>query len=314
MKRVLAALLVAAVGCSVGFGLGAERAGDATVIAQDKPAQPEKIKNIDAHLKADKAYQEAALAGRLGIVAQLLKDKKIDWSQARGVQMRELLAHARAGEMAPESNLVKLVQWLGAESKNYKGEIRTACGNTGALDALIETYGAQRLYRDETFLTGDAIGKLGRIKELWEARELDQGQTYELTAMYIYEYLAQAGGDIDKQIELFGKLTKAKCLDWAGSAGVHDALLTRGLETKSDLDTIEKKLAWISARTDNSNGELSWMIVQRRRIMLFMQALDTEMAGLGLDERAAKIDDYLKKKLLSNSEASDLKAAYCEIK
>ncbi|MCA8916954.1 MAG: hypothetical protein KDB90_16310 [Planctomycetes bacterium] len=311
MKRMLIAIL--AVACA---GLGGllinGHDSQPVVIAQD--AQPEKIKNIEAHLKADEAYQKADLAGRLGIIAEMLKAKTIDWSQARGTQMREMMTYARAHEMDPDKNLVALVTWLGAESKDYKGAIRTASNNTGALAALIETYGAQRLYKDETFLKGDSQAKLARIKELWEARELDQGQCYELTAMYIYEHLAPANGDIDKQIKMFGELNRAKCMDWAGSASVHDALLTRALETKKDLDTVEKKLAWIGERTSNKDGDLSWMVVGRRRLTLFMHVLDGTMSGLGMEERAAKIDEYQKKDLISSSDASDLNATYCERK
>ncbi|MCB9893026.1 MAG: hypothetical protein H6839_01090 [Planctomycetes bacterium] len=310
MKRMLIA--VVAVACAgLGGFLFQGHDQPAVVVAQDAP---EKIKNIEAHLKADEAYQKADLTGRLEIVAALLKDKRIDWSQARGTQMREMLGYARGHEMNPDTNLVALVTWLGKESKDYKGAIRTATNNTGSLSALIETYGAQRLYKDETFTKGDAQVKLGRIKELWEARELDQSQCYELTAMYIYEYLAPANGDIDKQIEMFGKLTRAKCMDWAGSAGVHDALLTRALETKKDLDTVDKKLAWIAAHTDTKDGDLSWMIVGRRRSTLFMHVLDGPMSALSLEERTAKIDEYQKNNLISSSDAADLKATYCETK
>lgn len=312
MNRIKLAVLVAAIAVVAGLA-GAYLTPRTTVAAQDK-AQPEKISNIDAHLKADKDYQKADLAGRLGTVAQLLKDKRISWPQARGAQMREILADARANERDPASDLVPFVQWLGAELKNYKGDIRTACSGTGSLEALIETHGARRLYTDKTFLEGDAIAKLGRIKELWDARELAQGQCYELTAMYIYEYLAPAAGDIDKQIEMFGKLTRAKCMDWAGSAGVHDALLTRALEEKKDLDSVEKKLAWIGAHAEGDDADLSWMVVGRRRLTLFMHVLDATMAGLSTEERAAKIDEYKEKKLLGSTDASDLKATYCETK
>ena len=309
MKRLLIAVL--AVACAgVGGFLVADHNTSNVAIAQDAPV--EKIKNIDAHLKADKDYQAADFVTRLNIVSEMLKAKKIDWNQARGAHMREVLANARANERDPSKNLVAFVQWAGAELKNYKGDIRKACGSSGGLDSLMETYGAQRLYKDETFIKGDSIAKLARIKELWEARELAQGQCYELTAMYIYEYLADAKGDIDKQIEMFGKLSAANCMDWAGSAGVHDALLTRALETKADLDTVEKKLEWIGKHTDNKTGELSWMVVSRRRSTLFMHAMDSSMAGLSLEERVAKIDDYKEKGLLGSSDANDLKAAYCE--
>ncbi|MEZ5991540.1 MAG: hypothetical protein R3E76_04230 [Planctomycetota bacterium] len=311
MKRVIAAVLVGAVVGVAGFGLGSDRSTHDVVVAQDKP---EKISNLDAHLQGDANYVKGSLLERLQISAQLYEDKKCDYNQARGIQMRDLLAHARANEMDPATKLVAFVQWLGAENANYKGDMRKACSRTGSLDALIETYGAQRLWRDEAFSKGNAQAKLARVKELWEARELDQGQCYDLTRMYIYEHLAPAGADVDKQLELFGQLVKAKCLDWAGSAGAHEALLTRALEEKKDLDTAEKKLAWINEHTDSKNGEISWMIVGNRRLTLFMQAMDLEMSKLNEEERAAKIKEWQDKKLLDSSSARDIIAAYCSVK
>ncbi|MCA8911768.1 MAG: hypothetical protein KDB82_08685 [Planctomycetes bacterium] len=311
MKRVIAAVIVGAVVGVTGLGIALMRTTETTVVAQDKP---EKINNLDEHLQGDANYVKGSLTERLQIVAQLYADKKCDYGQARGIQMRDLLAHARTHEMDPASKLVAFVQWLGKERADYKGDMYKACSRTGAIDALMETYGAQRLYRDEAFLKGNNQAKLARIKELWEARELDQSQAYDLTRMYIYRHLAPAGDDIDKQIELFGQLVKADCLDWAGAAGVHEALLTRALEEKKDLDTVEKKLAWINEHTDSKSGEISWMVVNNRRSALFMHAMDAEMAKLDYEKRAEKIQEWKEKKLLDTSSARDLTAAYCAMK
>jgi hypothetical protein len=308
MKRVIAAVIVGIAVGIAGFGIGLEQGATTTVAAQDKP---EKINNLDKHVHEDANYVKGSLVERLKIVAGLLKDKKCDYDQARGVQMRELLGHARSHEMDPATKLVAFVQWLGSESKNYKSEIHKACSRTGAISALIETYGAQRLYGDEAFLKGDDKAKLVRLKELGDARQLDQSQFYELTRMYIYRFLAPAGDDVDKQLALFGELVKSKSVDWVGAAGVHRALLTKALGEKKDLDTAEKKLAWISKHTDSKTGELSWMVVGNRRTTLFMQALDVEMAKLNYEERAAKIKEWEEKKLLDTFSARDLLAAYC---
>lgn len=308
MNRMLAAILLA-LGVGVcGFLLGNHSPTE--TVAQDK-TKPEKITNLETHLAADEAYQAADFTGRLTIVADLQKAQRLDWGMARGFQMRLILAHARAHEMDPETALVPFVQWLGAQLKDWKGEIYKACGGTGSLGALIEIYGARRLYRDEAFLKGDAEAKLRRIKELWDARELDQGQCYDLTRLYAYEHLSSANGDIDKQIEMLGKLEKAKCMDWAGASSVHEALLTRALDEKKDLDTVEKKLAWLVKVTDNQNGDISWMIVGNRRTTLFMHAMDKQMAELDAAARKAKITEWKEKGLLTSSDERDLEAAYC---
>ena len=309
MKRVIVALLVGALVGAVGFGLVHE--SESVVVAQEKV---EIINNLDEHLAADEAYKKGTLLERLKISGDLYVAKRAQYNQVRGVQIREILAHARANKMDPSTNLVEFVQWLGAALKDYKGAMREATSRTGSMEALIEIYGAQRLYRDETFKTGNAQVKLGIIKAFWEARELDQSQCYDLTRMYIYEHLAPAGNDLDKQVELFGQLVKADCLDWAGSAGAHKALLTRVLEEKKELDTVEKKLEWIATHTESKGGSISWMVVGNRRTTLFMHAMDAEMTGLNHEERAAKIKEWQDKKLLDSSSASDLRAAYCGLK
>lgn len=309
MKRVIVALLVGALVGAVGFGLMHD--SESVVVAQEKV---EIINNLDEHLAADEAYKKGALLERLKVSGDLYVAKRAQYNQVRGVQIREILAHARANKMDPSTNLVEFVQWLGAALKDYKGAMREATSRTGSMEALIEIYGAQRLYADAGFKAGNAQVKLGIIKKFWEARELDQGQCYDLTRMYIYEHLAPAGNDLDKQVELFGQLVQADCLDWAGSAGAHKALLTRVLEEKKELDTVEKKLEWIAKHTESKTGSISWMVVGNRRVTLFMHAMDTEMAGLNHEQRAAKIKEWQDKKLLDNSAASDLRAAYCGLK
>ncbi|MBZ0137015.1 MAG: hypothetical protein K8I27_11645 [Planctomycetes bacterium] len=309
MKRFVAAALFAlGIGLS-GFWLGQNDAPE--VAAQDKPAKPAKIANLEAYLNADEAYKAADLAGRCAIIEELKKEQKTDWTTARGMQMRLLLVHARANEMDPATNLVAFVQWIGAHTKDWKDPLSKACSGTGSLNALLETYGAQRLYRDETFLKGDSEAKLRRIKELWEARELDQSQCYDLTRMYIYAHLAAADGDINKELELFGKLHRAECTDWAGASSVHEALMTRALEEKKELDTVEKKLAWLAKAADNNTGDLSWMTVSNRRLTLFMHAMDKEMGGLDSAARKAKIAEWKEKGLLAGSDASNLESTYC---
>ena len=308
MKRVFAALLLASGVGLCGFWLGHQ--GAPQVSAQDKTETPEKITNIENHLAKDEVYQAADLAGRLAIVAELQQSQRLEWGMARGYQIRLILDHARGNEMDPQTKLVPFVQWLGARLKDWQGDINKACGSTGSLRALVEIYGARRLYTDETFLNGDAEAKLRRIKELWEARELEQGQCYDLTRMYAYEHLSAANGDIDKQIAMFGKLDEAECMDWAGASSVHTALLTRALEEKKDLDTTEKKLAWLQKIADNQTGSLSWMIVGNRRTTLFMHAVDKEMSALDAAARKAKIAEWKEKGLLTTTDVRELEYTY----
>jgi hypothetical protein len=308
MKRLVAATLFALGAGLCGFSLGHHSPTEA--VAQDNP-KPEKIANLEKHLAGDEEYQSGDLAQRLAIIGALQKAQRLDWAMARGYQMRVILAHARANEMDPESNLVPFVKWLGTQLKDWKGDIYKACGGTGSLGALIEIYGARRLYRDETFLKGDAEAKLRRLKELFDAREIDQTQCYDLTRLYAFEHLSSANGDIDKQIEMLGKLHKAKCMEWAGASSVHRSLLTRALDEKKDLDTVEKKLAWLIKVTDNSSGDLSWMIVGSRRVTLFMHAVDGQMAELEPADRKARIAAWKEKGLLTTSDVRELEAAYC---
>ena len=309
MKRLVAAVMLAVCFGAGGFWIGQDNAPAAS--AQDKPAKPEKIANLEEHLAADEAYQAADLTGKLEVINQLKTDQRTDWNTARGMQMRLVLAHARANEMDPATNVVAFVQWVGSHLKDWKDPMTKACSGTGSLSALMEIYGAQRLYSDETFLKGNAEAKLQRIKDFWEARELDQSQCYDLTRLYIYKHLATAGGDIDKELELFGKLHRAKCMDWAGASSVHEALMTRALEEKADLDTVEKKLAWLAKAADNNEGDLSWMTVGQRRVTLFMHAMDKEMAGLDAAARKAKIAEWKEKDLLGSSDVSTLEKTYC---
>ena len=302
MKLAVAALVLFAGAAGYGVSTMQQQAQ-----AQEKPAI---IDNLDAHLAADEAYKTGDLTKRAEILAQLLKERRIDSNRARGVATRELLAHARANDMDPHTKLVPFVQWLGGISKDYKNPLNVALRNTGAVDALIEVHGAERLWKDEAFLKADSGAKLARIKELWDARELDQSQAYDLTRHYAYDYLRPAEGNIDKQLEMFGKLQRSTSIDWAGIAGVHHALLTRALHEKADLDTTEKKLTFIQKVTKNKEGDLSWMVAGNRSITLFMHAVDAEFSKLDGAARKAKLDEYEKQGLITKNEAGILGGIY----
>ncbi|MBK9974130.1 MAG: hypothetical protein IPP14_05085 [Planctomycetes bacterium] len=305
MKRILCMLALI-----LSAGFGGYALAPTPVPADAQAAKVEKIADPDAQLAADEAYKNGDTVKRLEIVAALAKEQKLDYNQARGLQTRLLLAHARANEMSPDTQLLKFVAWLGAAQSDYKGALYKACSNTGALSYLVEYYGTARLYADEAFKAGDYKVKLKRIKELWNARELGQSQAYNLTADFIYKFLAPAGGKIDEELKLFGELFRADVLDWAGSAGVHNALLHRALFEKADMDTTEKRLAFIAKVTKDKEGDLSWMTVGNLRITLFAHACDAEMAGLDAKGRTEKIDAWVKQGLLGTFDVSTLKAMY----
>lgn len=302
MKLAVAALVLFAGAAGYGVSSMQQQAQ-----AQEKPAI---IDDLDAHLAADEAYKAGDLQKRAEILAQLLKERRIDSNRARGMAIRELLAYARANDKDPHTKLVPFVQWLGSINKDYKNPLNVALRNTGATEALIEVHGAERLWKDEAFLKADSGAKLARIKELWDARELDQSQAYDLTRHYAYDYLRPAEGNIDKQLEMFGKLVRSTSIDWAGIAGVHHALLTRALHEKADLDTTEKKLAWIQKVTKNKEGDLSWMVAGNRSTTLFMHAVDAEFSKLDRAARKTKIDEYEKQGLLSSGDAGALRGIY----
>lgn len=305
MKRILCmfALITAA-------GIGGYALAPQPVPAEAQAAKPEKIEDPDTHLNADEAYKAGDTVKKLEIIGALTKEGRFNYNQGRGLQMRVILAHARANEMNPDTQLLKFVAWIGTQQKDYKGAIYKACSNTGALGTLLEYYGTARLYADEQFKTGDLKAKIKRIKELWNAGELGQSQAYNLTADFVYQYLAPAGGKIDAELKLFGELHRADAMDWAGSAGIHNALLHRALFEKAELDTAEKRLAFIQKVAVDKTGDVSWMVVGSLRTNMFMLVCDPEMSGLDAKARAAKIDEWVKQGLLVSSDASTLKAAY----
>jgi len=305
MKRILCmlALITAA-------GIGGYALAPTPVPADAQAAKVEKLADPDAHLAADEAYKTGDTVKRLEIIAALMKEKKLDYGQARGLQIRVILAHARASEMNPDTQLLKFVAWIGASQKDYKGPIYKACSSTGALSNLIEYYGTARLYADETFKSGDLKTKIKRIKELWNAGELGQSQAYNLTADFVYQYLAPAGGKIDAELKLFGELHRADTMDWAGCAGIHNALLHRALFEKPELDTTEKRLEFIGKVSKDKEGDISWMSTGSVRITMFAHACDAEMAGLDAKARAEKIDAWAKKGLIGSFDIGTLKAMY----
>lgn len=305
MKRILCmfALIAAA-------GIGGYALAPQPTLVEAQAAKVEKIEDPDAHLAADEAYKSGDVAKKLEIIGALTKERKFDYNQGRGLQMRVILAHARASEMNPDTQLLKFVAWIGAQQKDYKGAIYKACSNTGALSTLVEYYGTARLYADEQFKTGDLKTKIKRIRDIWNAGELGQSQAYNLTADYVYQYLAPAGGKIDAELKLFGELHRADVMDWAGSAGIHNALLHRALFEKAELDTTEKRLAFIQKVAADKTGDVSWMVVGNLRTNMFMLVCDPEMSGLDAKARAAKIDEWVKQGLLASSDASTLKGAY----
>ncbi|MBX3474939.1 MAG: hypothetical protein KF754_11195 [Planctomycetes bacterium] len=305
MKRILCMLVLALSAGAAGYFL-APQAGP----VEAQAAKPEPIADVDAHLATDEAFKSGDLAKKLEIVTQLQKEQRINYNQAKGQHIRLILAHARASEMNPDTQLLKFVAWLGTQQKDYNGTVYKACSGTGTLTTLIEYFGTARLYADEQFKTGDLKVKIKRVKDLWDARELGQSQAYNLTADLAYQYLAPAGGKIDAELKLFGELHRANIMDWAGSAGIHNALLHRALFEKADLDTTEKRLAFIQKVTTDKTGDLSWMVVGSLRTSMFMLVCDAEMAGLDAKARSAKIDEWFKQGLLSSSDTGTLKTTY----
>ncbi len=281
--------------------------GAGTAAAQDKP---EPILNAEAHLAGDEAYGKADLVGKLDIITALTKEKRLDSNQKRWAQVRLLIAEAKAKGVW--GDLPKLAGWLGAFKKDYKNPVTKALGSGSGLDDLIELYGTRRLYADEAFQKGDIPAKLKMIADLWKARELNQSITYSLTNELVYRHLSAAGDDIDKALTMFGELYRADVMVWDSTGAIHRALLWRGLHEKKELDTTEKKLAWIGTVTERKTGDLAWMMVGRVRAQLVVDMVNDDEAFTKLDAagREAKIDEWVKAKLIGSTDKTALIAAY----
>lgn len=287
----------------------------ATARADDKAAKPEKIQNLDAHLAALEAWTKGDLVARLSLLQSLEAEKKIDGGQRRWMSTRALLGHIRAAGL--DKDLPKLCEWIGARKRERKDPIAEALKNcSGPIDDLLETYGTERLYRDEAFAKGDIPAKLKRVKELWNARELHQGTTYALTNDLVYRHLAPAGGDIDAQLKLMGELYRADVMVWDSSASIHEALLHRALYERKELDTTWKRLEWIGKATAQKTGDLAWMITGTLRAALITQAIDGDAAFLAKDAagRKAQIDEWVKTGTIGSSDRTMLLQAYAQEK
>jgi hypothetical protein len=279
------------------------------VLADDKKVP---TTNAEELLSKDEAYQKADLGKKIEHLKKLADEKAIDFQQKQWMQVRVLLAHAR--EKKIDKDLPALCKWLGETKKDHQGPIGKH--GSGALDDLIAHYGTERLYKDEAFAKGDLAAKLKRVKELWEARELGQSITYSLTNDLVYRVLVPAAGDIDKELALFGELHRKNVMVWDSSAEIHRALLVRALHEKKDLDSLEKKLAFVNKATKDKEGDISWMTVGPTRVMLLVDAIDGDPEFTKLDAagRKAKIEEWVKEGKIPPSDKTPLLAAYSTTK
>ena len=277
------------------------------VSAQDNK-KPTNVPNAEEALAKDEEYQKGDLGKKLEHLKKLTDEKKLDFNQSRWMGVRAVLAEARAQKM--DKDLPAFCAWMGKHRKDYNGAI----GKHGrsALDDLIDVYGTERLYADEAFVKGDLPAKLKRVKELWNARELGQGVTYELTNDLVYRYLIPAGGDIEKELALFGELHRKDVMVWDSSASIQRALLLRALHEKKDLDSVEKKLVFINKVAKDKEGDIAWMVVGNLRTSLLVSLIDGDEAFTKLDAngRKEKIESWVKEGKIQASDKSALLAAY----
>jgi len=283
----------------------------ATARADDKAAKPERIPNLEAHLAALDEWKGGDLVKRLEVLRRLADEKRIDASQRRYMSQRVILEHARATGL--DKDLVKLVEWLAAQRRDHKGAVSQALGTgSNPIDDMIETYGLERLYRDEAFSKGDIPAKLKRVKELWNARELHQSSTYALVNDLVYRHLAPVAGKIDEELKLFGALYRADVLVWDSTASIHRALLHRALFERPELDSTMKRLAWIAKAAGDKTGDIAWMSVGALRTSLLLQAIDGDAEFTKLDAagRKAKLEEWKKAGLISSSDFGALAAVY----
>jgi hypothetical protein len=312
MKRILFCTMLALTFSVAGFFAGATITSAEGNEEPEQPATEEdegEITDLEAWLSNHEPWVEGDMTQRLTILAELNRERRINRHAARGFQVRELLAYARANEHCPQTDLEGFVTWLGTINADRSHDWHAPTRQPGSVSALIETYGSLRLFEDEAFQGDDVVAQLERVKEAWGNRELAQNQSYDLTRQIVYTYLAQADGDIDRQIEMLGELHRANVMDWAAAAGIHLSLLIRGL-SKPDLDTTEKRVAWLSKVADNRTGELSWMVASDRRVILLMEAADEQLGGMSKEEREQLIQSWRERGLVTSSDVNALKAAY----
>ncbi len=283
--------------------------------AQEVEAQAkvEKIANLDEFLKGNEEFQKMEMAGKLDYLANLAdKEKRIDWNQKKWMQYRVMMEQARKDGI--DKDVVKLVTWAGGIAKDYKNPINKSAYY--AIDLIIVHYGTKRLYADETFTKADTKGKLKRIKELWNARELGQSTVYALTDSLVFRYLAPAGGKIDEEIKLLSELAGEDVMVWDSTASIQFGVLVRALYEKADLTDNYKRMKWLNEITDGKTGKLSWMMVGDMRANLLFELIGNDEEFLKLDYagRAAKIDQAQKDGYLSSSDVTSLKCAFCATK
>ena len=279
------------------------------VLADDKK-QP--VPNAEEYLAKDDEYQKGDLGKRFERLKKLQDEKTLDSFQTKWTQVRLLLAAAR--EKKVDKDLPALCKWLADLKKDSQGPVNKH--GYGAIDEILKVHGTDRLYKDEAFAKGDLPAKLKRVKELWEARELHQTVTYSLTNDLVYRHLAPAGGDIEKELSLFGELHRKNVMVWDSSASIHEALLLRALREKKDLDSLEKKLAFIARVSKDKEGDISWMTVGSTRAVLLMDAVDGDPEFTKLDAagRKAKIEEWAKEGKIGTGDRSQLLAAYTATK
>ncbi len=299
MKRSLVAGLVVVVAA------GSFVAGH--VAAQDNK-KPANVPNADEALAKDEEYQKADLAKKLEHLKKLSDEKKLDHNQHRWMAVRAILAEARAQKI--DGDLVAFSKWLGAHRKDSNSAIYK--NGRDALGDIVDVVGTDRLYKDEAFQKGDLPAKMKRVLELWTAKEIGQGVAYELTNDLVYRHLAPAGGDIDKELAMFGELYRKDVLVWESTGSIHRALLTRALHEKKELDSLDKKLAFINKVSKSKEGDIAWMVVGNLRVVLLMIAIDGDAEFTKLDAagRKDKIEAWAKEGKIQSSDRSALFAAY----
>ncbi len=310
MRRLLFAAMVVmgtAGLCAVGFHSANH---ETTIHAQ---AKAEKILNLEEHLKASEEYQKLDTAGKCEFLANLCdKEKKIDYTQKKWMQYRVLMDQARTDGI--DKDPVKLCQWVGGLTKDYKNAISKSAYT--ALSQIVSHYGTKRLYADEAFKAGDVKAKLKRIKELWTARELGQSETYALTNDLVGRFLAAAKGKIDDEIALMGELVKSDSIVWDSTASIQFGLMHRALYEKPELDTNAKRMKWLGEIGDMKTGKLSWMMVGDMRINMLLEIINADDSFTKLDAagRFAQLDAWVKDGLISSSDKSGVLSAYGSIK
>lgn len=155
--------------------------------------------------------------------------------------------------------------------------------------------------------------KLLIVAQFWRARELQQGMAYCLHNDLVSRYLAPAGEDIEKALELFGELLQQGAVMWECASGVHSALMWRALHERPGLETPEQKLTFLRELVGGRRIHSLTPGKVPSSLLITALAADKEFLALDPQARAAKIKQWEGEKLIDASNRIRLMGVFAAV-